>query len=608
MRTLTIQNHSSFDWNILIYASIGMIFSISGSLQLLIALFPFIYIRSYKVKAVFFLSLIPLFFVSPNLFYQFFIFVVGYHLFGYFTLLCKGNIMKSEQFYVGLSAFSLSLIQTSDIRTAVSFLVIQMIFYHENLKSFEWLKKEFNLSQSLYAIITVGVISILGKFMPQYAYLFANLGLIFICFGCSPLLSIASFFLINLMSTGLISFESFVFIYLLSLLRDHLGLMILVYFGLFISSLNDLNQILIMGLYLVFFLLLSKEGIPLQNEQIKESNAKAFLHKQLLNFSLIFDHLGTYYENVSQIESSFLKSMSKALDYTSKKCISDDASTDSLKNQIIYIFEGYEISYEEISVEENEEGFIRLNCALLHFHENDVKEVLLPLLDHILPTPMECVGIQNSLTHLGILHVELISKPPVQIDAYADSAHNNRTCGDSFSIFNHSRSVYCMISDGMGVGVEASKISKCIIHLFQRMIFSNIQEIEAMNCINKLLQSDAYATCDVLAFDRYRKSVIICKSAANPTYLIRNGELFAIWGNSLPIGIVAHIEVDHIHVEVEKGDWFVMSSDGVHVEEILKWMKESENLCARKEVERFMKMMKEVERSDDSTILLAKVK
>ena len=159
----------------------------------------------------------------------------------------------------------------------------------------------------------------------------------------------------------------------------------------------------------------------------------------------------------------------------------------------------------------------------------------------------------------------------------------------------------------MGTGYEASKISKCIIHLFQRMIFSNINEIEAMSCINKLLLSDAYATCDVLAFDRFQKTVVICKSAANPTYLIRNSELYVIWGTSLPIGIVAHIEVDHIHVQVEKGDFFIMSSDGVGIEEIIRWMKKSENGNARHETQLFMDVLKENERNDDSTILLAKV-
>ena len=607
MRTLSVQHSTAkTDWSPVFYFAVSLIMTFSLSHQLLIAVFPYVFMRSSKEKIAFLLPTLLLYFVSPLNLIQFWIFIAGYHLFTYFVRLCRGDIVKSNQFYVALCSFSIAYFNTNDIRIALSFFVIQMIYYHETMKSFEWLKKDTGLPPSIYSLIAIAAVCLIVQYMNGYEEVFLTLGLIFVCFGCSPLISIVSFFLLNLITVG-IGYEMFIYVFLLSTLKDQLGLMILVYFGLFMTQVKEFDQLLILGLYLVFLLLLSKEGMPIQNEQIYVSNSKAFLHKQLLHFALIFDHLGTYYESVSDVESSFLKSMSKALNYTSKKCIQDDFSADFIKNQILSILEGYDIGYEEISVDVNEEGFIHIECSLIHFSRNEVNEVLLPLLNHILPTPVECSSTHSSLLHLGVLNVEFISTPPIQIDAYADSAHTSGCCGDSFSIFHHSRNVYCLISDGMGSGLEASKISKCIVNLFQRMIFSNIHEIEAMNCINKLLLSDAYATCDVLSFDRYKKSVVICKSAANPTYLIRDKELFAIWGNSLPIGIVAHIDVDHIHVQVEKGDWFVMSSDGVNVEEILRWMKESENQSAKKEVERFMDIMKISRRMDDSTILLAKV-
>lgn len=605
MRTLSAQREAvKIDWKPFFFLIIGLIMTFSFSLQLLVAIFPYVFMQSTREKLAFLMPTCLLYLFSPLSFVQFWIFVVGYHLFAYFIRLCRGNMVNASKLYVALCSFSIAYFNTSDLRIALSFFVIQMIYYHETMKSFEWMKKDTRMPSPVYSLMAIGVVCMIIQYMSGYVDVFMTLGLIFICFGCSPLISITSFFLLNLIAPA-ISFEMFVYIFLLSLLKEQLGLMILVYAGLFMSQVQQLEQLLILGLYLVFLLLLSKEGIPVLDE-IHASNSNAFLHKQLMHFSLIFDHLGTYYESVSNVESNFLKSMSKALHYTSKKCMQDDHSAEFIRNQVLSILEGYDIGYEEINVEVNDSGHIQIECLLTHFGSSEVKEVLLPLLNHILPTPVECSSSRQSFLHPGVLHVEFISTPPIHIDAYADHAPT-ACCGDSFSIFHHSRNVYCLISDGMGSGKEASKISKCIVNLFQRMIFSNIDEIEAMNCINKLLLSDAYATCDVLSFDRYKKSVVICKSAANPTYLIRNKELFAIWGNSLPIGIVAHIDVDHIHVEVEKGDWFVMSSDGVNVEEILRWMKNSEDQSARKEVESFVEIMKENKRSDDSTILLAKV-
>ena len=607
MRTLAMKEEAKpFDYQIILFFLMGCCFAASANIQLSIAVFPFIYFGQTKYKIAYLISLFFLYFVDYQVFIEFIVFIIGIFIFIYGIRLLRGNVILAMQFYIAISSFTVCYIHTSDVITSIGFFVIQMIFYHEQMKSFEWLKKEKRITSTIYALICISFVYLSYQYMVDYREIFITLGLIFICFGCTPLISVASFFLLSMLLEP-IGFELFVCIYVLSLLKDQLWLMILVFLGLFIPQVNNTYQILVLGLYLVFLLLLSKEGIPTENHLVQQSNSKSYLHKQLMNFSLIFEHLGTFYENVSTVESSFLKSMSNALSYTSKKCLNNDQSIDFIKNQVLSILEGYEIGYEEVKVEMNEEGFIHIECSLLNFHSHDVKEVLLPLLNHLLPTPIECLSVKSSLFQFGVLNVEFISTPPIQIDAYADSIHLNEMCGDSFSIFHHSRNVYCLISDGMGSGYEASKISKCIIHLFQRMIFSNINEIEAMSCINKLLLSDAYATCDVLAFDRFQKSVIICKSAANPTYLIRNSELYVIWGSSLPIGIVAHIDVDHIHVKIEKGDFFVMSSDGVGIEEIVKWMKKSKNGNARSETQLFMDILKENERNDDSTILLAKV-
>ena len=121
--------------------------------------------------------------------------------------------------------------------------------------------------------------------------------------------------------------------------------MILVFLGLFIPQVNNYSQILVFSLYLVFLLLLSKENIQTETDIVKQSNSKSYLHKQLVNFSLIFEHLGTYYESISTVESNFLKSMSNALNYTSKKCLNNDLSVDFIKNQVLSILEGYEIGY-----------------------------------------------------------------------------------------------------------------------------------------------------------------------------------------------------------------------------------------------------------------------
>ena len=76
----------------------------------------------------------------------------------------------------------------------------------------------------------------------------------------------------------------------------------------------------------------------------------------------------------------------------------------------------------------------------------------------------------------------------------------------------------------------------------------------------------------------------------------------------MPVGIVASIEVDSIHVEVEKGDWFLMSSDGIYVDEIYRWIHQRRLGSAKEEVDAMMEILREKERNDDSTVLLAQIK
>ncbi len=440
MKTLTLQHRQpSVAWNSVFFfiASIGI--SLTGNIQLMMAFFPFVVTRSFRDEVSFLAPSVILFFYDPLILLQFVVFVMGYHIFSYGVFLAKGDVFKISQLYMALSSFAVAYIATKNVSIALTFAVIQIIYYHELMKTLDWLNKEFSVPRSIYAICVISLVLLLIQFLPQFLESVMIIGLIFLCFGCSPLISITSFFFMNLLIGGNFNYEIFVYIYLLSLLREQTGLMLLVYFGLFVMHVENLTQVLLVGLYLVILLLLSKEGIPVETEQIRQSNSKAYLHKQLNHFSMIFDHLGTYYENISAVESSFLKSMSRALQYTSKKCSHEDRSVETIKNQVISILEGYNIGYEDVMVEESDEGFLRIVCSLLHFHAQEVNDVLLPLLNHILPTPMECSSINTSLKHLGILNVEFISSPPVQIDAYADSLHPQICCGDSFSVFHHSR-------------------------------------------------------------------------------------------------------------------------------------------------------------------------
>lgn len=209
---------------------------------------------------------------------------------------------------------------------------------------------------------------------------------------------------------------------------------------------------------------------------------------------------------------------------------------------------------------------------------------------------------------LNGFHICMSDAIPFHIDALADSVKNAFTGnGDSFSVFRFRQSMVCMISDGMGNGERAAQSSQLITSIFQRMMISGITQDAAIKCINKLIQSDTFATLDVLCFNYALGVAYISKSAACPTYLLRNHKIYEINGNALPVGIVSIMQPDCFSIELEDGDEFIMMSDGIETHEFYEWMRERKADTLREDVEIFSDILKKSQRKDDSTFIIANI-
>ena len=498
------------------------------------------------------------------------------------------------------------------VSVIVLIMAIEYVFAKDIYDHFNWLKKELKLPPSIYGMIifALGVFSIIS--FPTYPLYFSLIMFTLLLFIAKVKTTLLLYLLFIAYFQPILPIEVFGALLILYTLSTKGYLMNIFMIVLGMQMTYSIENVLIGATVFILFNLLRISEIPFEELETSKDylqlNKVALMNRQLNNFSIIFDHLADYYTEISEMESEVLKSMAKALSYTASYCTHHSIDSDVRMTQLLDLLDGYKIIVEDCRLQEDDQGCIHLDLDLKDFKKQEVTDTLIPLLNHILPTKMELVDKKQNRVYSGIYSYSFVSCAPIQIDAYADSiTHEMSACGDSFSIFRYASNVLCMISDGMGSGSTASKISTNITAIFQRMVASGIPQIEAIRCINKLIQSDQYATMDVLSFDRYRKSVTVCKSAACPTFLIRQSELYEINGSSLPVGIVASIEVDSVSVEVEKDDWFLMASDGVYIDEIYRWIHTKRNLSAKDEVNTMMNILKETRRKDDSTFLLAHV-
>lgn len=497
--------------------------------------------------------------------------------------------------------------------TAFFAFLITMILAFELKKDTYWIHKKFHMDPMIYACMTFSIMMIVNAltqgifFFPITTGFFILLALVcdirvlltFIVMGYLflPFEVVEWYFPVIWISLCIFKQEKFV--------------ACIVLLACFMASPSMYNAIY--AIMAGSFLLLYREDyVPFlkTSEEVKENisnTANQLLRRQIHNFSSIFDSLSEYYKHHNSMESEMLSNMAQALKYCADE-VKRISEREPMKERILHALDGYQYEVSYFMMEEIKEGILHLELDIKNIKKAEIKNTLLPLLEVLLHNTLTLREIQHVRFTSGYYHIVFESSVPYEIDCYGSSIKNPyEESGDTYSIFRFRQSLICMISDGMGIGRKAGDSSRLITNIFQRMIVCGIAQLEAIKCINKLIQSESYATLDVLSFDQGQGKAYISKSAACPTYLIRGNELHKIHGNSLPIGIVSQVEPDCYKIDIKDNDEFLMISDGVLEEEIADWLGHRENGKAKESVQAFINSLKQKERKDDSTILLAKV-
>ncbi|MEG0841644.1 MAG: SpoIIE family protein phosphatase [Erysipelotrichaceae bacterium] len=476
-----------------------------------------------------------------------------------------------------------------------------------------WVEKKLQIHKSIYASLLLGIAFILLQTNIKLDPIMLSQIIIFlIALICTPFDTLLSIILMLVIyPTYQIVPFSILFMLLSFVQKQKLLQFALCCFMIFFldDSLTNIFFCLSMAL---FCLLYQDKWVPYLKTDENRSNVNQAvfedLNLKLANYSAIFASLSSYYESFSNVEADMLANMSTALVYSSDE-LKKYSFYDHQKERVLKALEGYQYEVEHFMIHQNNKGEIYIELTLLNNDRNEITSTLIPLLEVILKCRFEIDEIKgrrlNKRTHRVVIH----SAPEFQIDAYGDSAKNiYEKSGDCFSIFQFRQSVVCMISDGMGNGEKAANSSRLITNIFQRMIACGIKQDSCIRCINKLLQSDAYATLDVVSFDRMSGYAYISKSAACPTFLIRDEEVFEVNGSALPVGIVTSIKPDCFRVKLKAGDAYLMVSDGIYLNEIYEWIKIKKGKDARANIEAMMSILSKQDRVDDSTVLLAFVK
>lgn len=140
--------------------------------------------------------------------------------------------------------------------------------------------------------------------------------------------------------------------------------------------------------------------------------------------------------------------------------------------------------------------------------------------------------------------------------------------GDNFSMLELPGGKQGVIlSDGMGAGETAHRESSMVVEILEELLEAGFPKETAFQMLNTALvigrEEVRFSTIDVSIFDLYTGKCELAKAGASTTFIKRKNQIEGIRSTSLPLGVVAKLEIDQVVLDLEEGDMVIMVTDGV---------------------------------------------
>ena len=155
----------------------------------------------------------------------------------------------------------------------------------------------------------------------------------------------------------------------------------------------------------------------------------------------------------------------------------------------------------------------------------------------------------------------------------------NGMSGDNYASIAYSNKEHAFIlSDGMGVGESAAKMSATALTLLEQLLTTGFQPEGAIQALNSILvlrsPEESFVTIDMAILDLESAVVRLIKAGASPSYLMSAEGVKKIESSSLPVGILNQIDIPVIDIEVQSGEALILLTDGVQdaLKEDVDWL------------------------------------
>lgn len=218
-----------------------------------------------------------------------------------------------------------------------------------------------------------------------------------------------------------------------------------------------------------------------------------------------------------------------------------------------------------------------LDIGMMEVNKHEVYDVVIPVLERYLNTPLNVIKMETSGRQLGYMRLVLSNHQNYQlVYGVQQLSKDAASCGDSYLCFHFKQFTLMALSDGMGYGPKAHKESELTLDVFSRLLKSGIGLEESIQTINSLLKIknriEMFTTLDLLMFNTRDASVTFLKNGATASYVYHYNQLDKVQTRALPIGIVSKVDTHTEKYQCSDGDLLFMFSDGLEegIEEVIE--------------------------------------
>lgn len=272
--------------------------------------------------------------------------------------------------------------------------------------------------------------------------------------------------------------------------------------------------------------------------------------------------------NANKLSNQY-KEVSKILSNISKNIKSDlikiDKKQEKLREELK--FYGY-LVYEDEYKEDDTGIEYTFVTNILNNIDKQKKEII-SILSNILEKPMVIKLILNS-SKKEKSKIKVVSTPEfnVQNSVISVAKNGEEVSGDSYLIEElQDLKHISVISDGEGNGRNASKSSRNVIDMLERLLSGGFDECGAIEIINSILKlksdSQNSSTLDNMIIDLKTGYSQYIKLGAAPTYIIHEGKIVTVNNMNIPVGVSDNPDYLPISRKLIDKDIVVQISDGV---------------------------------------------